>query len=361
MAEKAEQQIYDINYFKNNFPFALKSLQNVKRNKRLSHSYIVYSDNAEIRKAFTLILAQIILCTDQNSDNVPCGICEPCIKISKNIYPDFYTLEPVSKSRQIVIGKDTDDTDTIRWFQARFSLSSMSGLGKKIGIIHDADRITVQAQNAFLKNLEEPPKHSYFILSSGNPKSLLPTVISRCQLIPLLTNKRSYNFVDSKILYSLLLEIVSHNQKSLSFAVDAADRLIKMFDNLKKEAEMSIKEKWKKQLADLEFLESSTARKRITTRYDAAVVAEYRLLREYFLNAIYSWFAQVFQTTCEIDSSLLANPELVSNYLESEVKLNQSESVWFLKRAENFIGNLKWNIDEKLAIQEFCINTVIKR
>ena len=356
MAEK----IYNLNYFKDNFPFVITSLQNVKKNKRLSHSYIIYSDNPDIRRSFVFVLAQIILCKEINIGAVPCGVCDPCRKIERGIYPDLYTLEPISKSRQIVIGKDTDDPDTIRWFQARFSLSSMSGIGGKIGIIHDADRITVQAQNAFLKNLEEPPKGSSFILSSGNPHTLLPTVISRCQLIPLLTNKCSYNFADSTNLYNLLLEMISIQEKSLSFAVNAADRLITMLGNLRKEAEASVNDKWKERLAGLENLESVAARKRITTRYDAAVVAEYRLLREYFLNAMYSWFAQVFQTACEVDSSLLANPEIISNYLESDIRLTQHESNWFLNKVEKFISSLNWNIDEKLAVQEFCINSIIK-
>ena len=360
MVEKSEQT-YNLSYFKEKFPFVIKSLRNVKANNRLSHAYIVYSDNPDIRRSFALILAQIILCTDKDRDTAPCGICKPCLKLAKGIYPDFYSLEPVSKSRQIVIGKDTEDTDTIRWFQARFSLSSMSGTGGKIGIIHDADRITVQAQNAFLKNLEEPPKRSSFILTSGNPHTLLPTVISRCQLLPLLTNKHSYTFADCMNLYNLLLEMISNKEKSFSFAVDTSDRLISMLDNLRKEAETSVNKKWQDRLANLNNIESTTARKRITTRYDAAVVAEYRLLRKYFLNAVYSWFAQVYQISCGVDPSLLANPEMITNFLESEVKLTQSESNWFLGKAEKFISNLSWNIDEKLAIQEFCINLSLKQ
>jgi DNA polymerase III subunit delta' len=355
------EEKYDLAYFKEKFPFVIKSLQNVKKNGRLSHSYIVYSDNPSIRRSFVFILAQIILCTEGNINIVPCGICDSCRKIEKGIYPDLYTLEPVSKSRQIVIGKDIDDIDTIRWFQSRFSLSSMSETGGKIGIIRDADRITVQAQNAFLKNLEEPPKRTSFILTSGNPHTLLPTVISRCQFIPLLTNKCSYDFADNIKLYNLLFEMISQREKSLSFAVSAGSRLIKMFENLRKEAEISVNEKWKERLANLEDLESNTARKRITIRYDAAIAAEYRLLREYFLSAVYSWFAQVFQTTCEVDPSFLANPEIISNYLESDVKLTQSKSGWFLNKTEKFISNLKWNIDEKLAVQEFCLNLIVKQ
>ena len=352
---------YNLDYFKDNFPFVIESLQNVKKNKRLSHAYIVYSDNPDIRRSFALILTQIILCIENDVNSVPCGFCESCRKIEKGIYPDFYTLEPVSKSRQIVIGKDTEDADTIRWFQARFSLSSMSCSGGKIGIVYDADRLTTQAQNAFLKNLEEPPKGTSFILTSGNPHTLLSTVISRCQFIPLLTNKCTYNFADSVNLYNLLLELVTEHEKSFSFSVTAAERLINMLGNLRKEAELSVKKRWKDRLAGLENLESASARKRITSRYEAAVVAEYRLLREYFLNAVYSWFAQVYQTACCVDSSLLANPEIILNYLESDIELSQRKSNRYLDKVEKFIGNLKWNIDEKLAVQEFCLNLNTKQ
>ncbi len=356
-----DNEMYDLTFFEKRFPLVIKSLRNVRKNRRLSHAYIVYSDNAEIRKSFAFILAQIILCSELDSDVVPCLKCSSCLKIMEGLYPDIYTLEPTSKSRQIVIGQDVEDTDTVRWFQARFSLSSMAGLGGKIGIIHDADRITVQAQNAFLKTLEEPPKGSFFILTSGNPHTLLPTVISRCQLISLITNKCSYEFSCCSELYDLLNSMILPQNISFSFAVEASAELLKMFDSLRKEAEESTKEKWAKRLAELEYLESATARKRITTRYDAAVVAEYRLLREHFLSAVHSWFAQVFQLTSGIDFSFLANPEIVQNYLDSEFKLMHNDANRMLGQVERFIKNLKWNINEQLAVQEFCINLVVKK
>ena len=355
------KETYNLAFFKEAFPFVISSLQNVKKNKRLSHAYIIYGDDPDIRRSFVPILAQMLFCSEDNCNAIPCGSCNHCGNIEKGIFPDLYTLEPVSKSRQIVIGKDSEDTDTIRWFQSRFSLSSMSETGGKIGIIHDADRITVQAQNAFLKNLEEPPKKTFFILTSGNPHTLLPTVISRCQLIPLLTNRCSYNFADRSELCDLLLEMILQRQKSLSFAVNASSKLTKMFENLRNEAKELVNKKWEKTLADLEDLESTVARKRITTRYEAAVVAEYRLLRQYFLSAIYSWFAQLFQTTSGVDRSLLANPEIISNYLESNITLTQNEARRFLNKTEQFISNLRWNIDEKLAVQEFCLSLIVKQ
>ena len=351
------KEIY--NNFQQKFPLIIESLKNAKANERLSHAYLVHSDDTEVRNNFTVLLAQIIACKELN--NSPCGVCDNCIKFSKSTYTDLYTLEPISKSRQIVIGKDKDDPDTIRWFQSRFYLSSISGAGKKIGLIYDADRITVQGQNAFLKILEEPPKSTSFILASGKPGSLLPTVISRCQTIHILTNKCTYNFSDNTKLFELLLNIAVNRKGTLSAAVNASDEFIGMLANLRVEAENSVHVKWKKRLDSIENIEQNSIKNMILKRYEASIEAQYRLLREQFLNAVYSWFAQVFQIESGVEFQSLANPEVVTGYMQSTEKILEEEAYWFLNKTEKFIRNLKWNIDEKLAVQEFFINIVITR
>lgn len=72
--------------------------------------------------------------------------------------------------------------EEIRGIKNLFNLSSYGG-GRKVAVINDAHLMTVEAQNALLKILEEPSESSIFILISANPSQLLPTVISRCQEI----------------------------------------------------------------------------------------------------------------------------------------------------------------------------------
>ena len=64
-------------------------------------------------------------------------------------------------------------------------------------------------------------------------------------------------------------------------------------------------------------------------RYEAAIEAQYRLLREYFLNAVYSWFAQVFQIETCMEYQSLANPEIVENYLQFADKISEEQSSLF--------------------------------
>jgi len=80
--------------------------------------------------------------------------------------------------------KQTISIDQIRDLQHQLSLKPYASK-YKIGIILEAQRMTVEAQNALLKTLEEPPTHSVLILTAPSTKQLLPTIISRCQVVRL--------------------------------------------------------------------------------------------------------------------------------------------------------------------------------
>lgn len=62
----------------------------------------------------------------------------------------------------------------------------------KVGIIEEAQRLTLEAQNALLKTLEEPPRNTFLILTAGRPSELIPTIISRCKILGLQENKVKY-------------------------------------------------------------------------------------------------------------------------------------------------------------------------
>lgn len=90
---------------------------------------------------------------------------------------DVHLVEPESKSRRIV-------TEQMRELERELQMRSFLG-GKKIAVICDADRLQVQAANAFLKTLEEPPNHSLILLLSALPEQLPETILSRCIEVPL--------------------------------------------------------------------------------------------------------------------------------------------------------------------------------
>jgi DNA polymerase-3 subunit delta' len=95
-------------------------------------------------------------------------------------HPDIHRLEPGSKSRRILV-------EPFREFCEPFFSTSFRAGAVKTGIILDADRLHINAANAFLKTLEEPPAQTLFILVTSNPGLLPVTIVSRCAHFPLRT------------------------------------------------------------------------------------------------------------------------------------------------------------------------------
>src|SRR5271170_1358393 len=92
-------------------------------------------------------------------------------------HPDVHTAEPESKSRRLRI-------EQTRALEKELQMRSLMGK-RKVAIIFEADRMTAEAANGFLKTLEEPPNHSLLLLTSEQPESLPETILSRCITVPL--------------------------------------------------------------------------------------------------------------------------------------------------------------------------------
>lgn len=342
--------------FNNTFPSQTTALCRAAKGDKLAHAYIVYSDNPVIREEFSIFLGQIAACPTPTPDGLPCNQCHVCRQLREGSYAELFNLMPVSKSRRIRIGDDQHDPDTMRWFQNCFYMSSVSSGARKVGIISDADCLNQQAQNAFLKTLEEPPTKSMFILNTGNPFSLLPTIRSRCHIITLLENSCPYNFKGQQDLVHALMRLQSE-QANLAVSEDCAKTLIGISKQLNAEAEANTLPKWQQRLDDSanpDFQMTPAMKKRVKERYEAAVASEYLRLRTYFLSLIHTWFAQSYQLSCGTASETLANQNLYQ-HLDIKHSIHDEEYAYKgLLKAEKLLQNLKWNINEELAIREFC-------
>ena len=101
-----------------------------------------------------------------------CGVCASCLRIARGVHADVLLIEPGDTgSIKVDQVRDAIDRSAYRPFEGR----------RRVVIIDRADEILVEAQNALLKTLEEPPPASVFVLVTARPDVLLPTVRSRCQ------------------------------------------------------------------------------------------------------------------------------------------------------------------------------------
>lgn len=146
-----------------------------QKNDHISHSYIVASASEEERTRMTTELAAAMLC--EGTGVRPCCKCRSCRKVFHGVHPDVLFVEPDGSAKTPVM-----KVEQIRQIVATAYILP-SEANRKVYILRQADSMNFNAQNAFLKLLEEPPQSAAFLLAVANPGALLPTVRSRCELL----------------------------------------------------------------------------------------------------------------------------------------------------------------------------------
>lgn len=150
---------------------AKKSLINSVKNDNISHCYIFEGPKGMGKYDLSLVFAQSLFCKKFILE--PCNICGDCKKINSMNHPDLHIINSEGK------GIKREDVDNL--IQSIYKKPYESN--RKIYIINNCHDMTQQAANTFLKTLEEPPKDSVIILLTYNINLLLPTIVSRCQVI----------------------------------------------------------------------------------------------------------------------------------------------------------------------------------
>jgi len=142
--------------------------------KRLAHSYIFSGPSYVGKKTTAIKLAQAVNCIGEAP---PCGQCHQCESIARQIHADVMLLQVQEED-----GHKSIPLDAIKAIQPLAFLKPYTGTCR-VFIIDGAEFLTVQAANALLKILEEPPADTLFLLLALDTKRVMPTVLSRCQLL----------------------------------------------------------------------------------------------------------------------------------------------------------------------------------
>jgi DNA polymerase-3 subunit delta' len=150
---------------------AVRLIRKALARNRVPQAYLFAGPEGVGKKLTALILAKALNCLVASDD--ACDTCKSCYKIHKGYHPDIGVIEAEGQFIKI---------DQIRELQKQVSYKPFEGR-KKVSILNNAERLNLEAANALLKTLEEPPSDTVFILVSSSPRVLLPTLISRCQLI----------------------------------------------------------------------------------------------------------------------------------------------------------------------------------
>ena len=155
----------------------VKTLDSILDSGEIPHAFIFTGPSGTGKKIIAREFLSALFC---NENEKPCGRCTSCTQILAGTYPDFIFVSP-NENGIIPVGSDDKDEGSIRHLIWRMSSKPLSG---KAGIIIDGiDRASHEAQNAFLKTLEEPAEGSHVILIASDRSQVLQTIFSRCREI----------------------------------------------------------------------------------------------------------------------------------------------------------------------------------
>jgi len=161
--------------------WAVELLQRSLATDHVAHTYLLAGPPQIGKSTLALTFAQALNCT---GDEPPCGQCRACRLIASGRHPDVRLVETERAASGERKGKREIGIDQVRALQHEVNLKPYEGRWK-VAIIAGAEELSLEAANALLKTLEEPPPQVVLILTATSSEALLPTIASRCQLITL--------------------------------------------------------------------------------------------------------------------------------------------------------------------------------
>lgn len=148
----------------------IAQLEAARAADRLPSAYLFLGPQGLGKSTLTRALAQDLNCKTGDS----CGTCENCRLFEQQAHPDFIVIAPQGKQIKIAQIHELTEALALRPMYAK----------KRVVLVKQAHRLGLEAANAFLKLLEEPPLDSLLILAADSEQGLLDTILSRCQRLP---------------------------------------------------------------------------------------------------------------------------------------------------------------------------------
>ena len=147
------------------------TLKNAIATQKLAHAYLFCGPRGVGKTTCARIFAKTINCMTPTADGEACNQCESCVAFNEQRSYNIHELDAASNN----------SVDDIRQLVEQVRIPPQ--IGKyKVYIIDEVHMLSASAFNAFLKTLEEPPRHAIFILATTEKHKILPTIVSRCQI-----------------------------------------------------------------------------------------------------------------------------------------------------------------------------------
>lgn len=157
--------------------WAVDFLRSSLRHRRNRHAYLITGSRKIGKMELARAFAMALNCTHEDDEARPCGECRSCRLIGSGNHPDILYSERDEKSGQLKIDaiRDVIRLLALKPYDSRY----------RVAILEGFDNARPQAQDALLKTLEEPSPYAVLLLLAESTEPIMPTITSRCQIIPL--------------------------------------------------------------------------------------------------------------------------------------------------------------------------------
>lgn len=186
------------------------TLKNAIKNNQMAHAYLFCGPRGVGKTTCARIFAKTINCQNITADHEPCNECESCQAFNENRSYNIHELDAASNN----------SVDDIRTLIDQVRVPPQLG-HYSVYIIDEVHMLSSSAFNAFLKTLEEPPKHAIFILATTEKHKILPTILSRCQIFDF--NRIKISDISGYLNYVAEKETITIEEAGLNVIAHKAD------------------------------------------------------------------------------------------------------------------------------------------
>jgi DNA polymerase III subunit delta' len=309
---------------------------------RLGHAYLFSGDQLEELESLARTLAKTLNCQNPVKEDGAavdcCDECASCRKIDGDTHSDIHWARPESKSRIVSV-------EQMRELMREIQLKPTEAQFK-VAVIVAADRLNIQAANAFLKTLEEPPQKSILVLLSTEPSRILETIISRCLRVSFSGDtRRELSAEESTWLEKF--SVLATDQKTLLGRYLMADAILQKLSEIRDSVEETLTAR--SPLQKYDDMEKDL-RERWEDELAAAVEAEYRRRRADLLLLIQAWLRDVWLHTLAAGKELLNFPKITGAEAVAR-KISPRQALENLQTLEETQRLLYTNVQEALALE----------
>jgi len=314
-------------------PEAVELLERAARNRRLAHAYLVTGPIGSGKAA----LARRLVAMGGHELSGEEGDLEALRSGTVTV------VSPESRSRRITV-------DAIRSMEHTLHMAASPGK-TKFAVIRDADRMSQEASNAFLKTLEEPPDASRLLLLTARPELLLETILSRCIRINLRPEGGRTALPESS---RTLLEVLRRHAESGARGVNSSLELMDAFVSILKEEKEAIAKRneaaFKEERARFrDKTESEDYFKRKEEGMKAGSEAEYLQQRAQAMELLLMWFGDAMRQ--RHGGRHLDLPEFADSVAAFAKRFDDEELSRRVGAVESLLSHLGTTVNETLALE----------